>query len=69
MDLRHNEGGSAGNVTSDNDLVSVEISFRLPRYLHRELKEAAKAQTISMSSLLRIIVLDFARGRFEEAQR
>ncbi len=41
----------------------VPIRFWIPRRNRDELKAAAKAQTITMSSLLRILVLDFIRER------
>ncbi len=65
MDLQHKQGASAGSAYEREQ---VELSFRLPRYLRSELKEAARAQTVSMASLLRIIVLDFVRARHEAQQ-
>lgn len=48
---------------TEHDLEQVEVRFKLPRYLRRELIAAAKAQTISTASLLRIISLEFVRAR------
>lgn len=48
---------------SPTELEQVEVRFKMPRYLRRELHAAARAQTISLSSLLRIIALEFTRSR------
>lgn len=43
----------------------VDIHFKLPELLDRELKTVAGIQMMSKSSLLRIIIRDFMRARYE----
>ena len=42
-----------------------DFHFALPNSWHRELKAAAAAQHLSMGDLVRILVRDFLRGRYE----
>lgn len=46
-----------------------ELRFEVPKSWHLELKQAAEAQALTLSSLLRIIVRSFLRGRYTDAER
>ena len=61
---RNTDGSVEGLAPAD--LEQVEVRFKMPRYLRRELHAAARAQTISLSSLLRIIALEFTRSRHKK---
>ncbi len=47
----------------------VTIRFRVPPSWRRELHDAARAQGISLSGLLRLIVRGFMRNRYRDDER